>query len=100
MISGMMGLAGCGTNRSGIPEATAEMARKYEVSQVELARGRGIYMAHCNQCHDRVEPGKIDPEFWREVTPHMAARSKLTDREEEELLQYVMAAHAEVHGLE
>ncbi|MGC6467280.1 MAG: hypothetical protein ACON38_15935 [Akkermansiaceae bacterium] len=100
ILGGALLFSGCGSSESEIPEATAEMAKKYEVSQVELARGRGLYMAHCEQCHERVEPGKIDPEFWREITPHMALNARLNDKEEQELLQYVMAAHAEVHGLE
>jgi len=76
------------------------MAAKYEVKEVTLARGRGIYMAHCATCHERIAPGKIDPEYWREITPHMALNAKLSGKEEKELLHYVMAAHAEVHGLE
>ena len=91
---------GCARSYQGIPEVTSEMAEHYEVEEVTLARGRGIYMAHCSACHDRVEPGKIDPEYWRQITPHMAVNARLTDQEEKELLQYVMVAHAEVHGLE
>lgn len=75
------------------------MAKDYEVEEATLARGRGIYMAHCANCHERVHPGEIDPEFWRGVTHHMAVKSKLTLVEEKQLLQYVMAAHGEVHGL-
>jgi hypothetical protein len=41
----------------------------------------------------------VDPEFWRGVTPHMAVKAKLSDSEEKQLLQYLMVAHAEVHGL-
>ena len=92
--------SGCAKSIEGIPEVTPAMAAKYEVAEVTLARGRGIYMAHCATCHERIAPGKIDPEYWREITPHMAMNAKLTDREEKELLQYVMVAHAEVHGLE
>ena len=105
LVSGLFVLAawfltGCGGNQNEIPEVTTEMADKYEIPQPVLARGRGLYMAHCEQCHERVEPGKVDPEFWRAITPHMAVNARLSDKEEEELLQYVMAAHAEVHGIE
>lgn len=76
------------------------MAMAYGVDQATLARGRGIYMAHCAQCHERVAPGEIDPEFWRGITPHMAVKAKLTEAEEKQLLHYVMVAHAEVHGFD
>ncbi|MEJ6830947.1 MAG: hypothetical protein QNK61_12210 [Akkermansiaceae bacterium] len=75
------------------------MASDYGERQSTLARGRGIYMAHCAQCHERILPGEIDPEFWRGVTPHMAIKAKLTDEEEDQLLGYLMVAYAEVHGL-
>ena len=98
LVSGVF-LTACSYQDDGIPEVTAEMAKEYEVPEATLARGRGIYMAHCAECHERVEPGKVDPEFWRGVTPHMAVKAKLSDEEEKQLLQYLMVAHAEVHGL-
>jgi mono/diheme cytochrome c family protein len=99
----IMGLGlffGCADSYKGIPEVTPKMAMEYGVEEATLARGRGIYMAHCAACHERVHPGEIDPEFWRGVTHHMAVRAKLKDFEEKQLLHYVMAAHAEVHGLD
>ena len=90
----------CAKSFKGIPEVTSKMAMEYGVEEADLARGRGIYMAHCASCHERIHPGEIDPEFWRGVTPHMAAKAKLSDLEQTQLLHYVMAAHAEVHGLD
>ena len=92
-------ILGCSKSNKGIPEVTPKMAMEYGVDEATLARGRGIYMAHCSQCHERVHPGEIDPEFWRGVTEHMAIKAKLTDEEEQQLLHYVMVAHATVHGL-
>ena len=89
----------CAKSLRGIPEVTPKMAMEYGVEEADLARGRGIYMAHCAACHERVHPGEIDPEFWRGVTPHMATKAKLSDLEETQLLHYMMAAHAEVHDL-
>lgn len=90
----------CAKSFKGIPEVTSKMAMEYGVEEADLARGRGIYMAHCATCHERVHPGEIDPEFWRGVTHHMSIKAKLKKEEEEQLLHYVMAAHAEVHGLD
>ena len=104
----LMGLAilagglflGCADSFQGIPEVTPKMAQEYGVDQATLARGRGVYMAHCAQCHERVHPGQIDPEFWRSITPHMAVKAQLTEAEEEQVLHYVMVAHATVHGFD
>ena len=89
----------CAKSFKGIPEVTPKMAMEYGVEESVLAQGRGSYMTHCASCHERVHPGEIDPEFWRGVTPHMAAKAKLSKSEEAQLLHYMMAAHAEVHGL-
>lgn len=98
-IGGCVLFFGCAQYGKGIPEVTPEMAMENGVEETTLARGRGIYMAHCAACHERVHPGEIDPEFWRGITHHMAIKSKLTSVEEEQLLRYVMAAHADVHDL-
>lgn len=90
---------GCASKQNAIPEVTPQMASDYGERQSTLARVRGIYMAHCAQCHERIFPGEIVPEFWRGVTPHMAIKAKLTDEEEDQLLGYLMVAYAEVHGL-
>ena len=47
-------------------------------------------MAHCASYHERIHPGEIYP----------AAKAKLSDLEQTQLLHYAMAAHAEVHGLD
>ena len=75
-----------------------EMAMALGVETSEIQRGHASYMAKCSQCHDRVPPGKIDPEYWRGIVPHMAANAELSQKEEEELLLYLMAAHGTVHG--
>lgn len=103
LISGLAGglaLTGCVPSYMGIPEVTPKMAKAYGVDEATLARGRGIYMAHCASCHERVHPGQIDPEFWRGITPHMAVKAKLNQSEEKQLLHYLMVAHAEVHGFD
>ncbi|MGC6425754.1 MAG: hypothetical protein ACON5H_02015 [Akkermansiaceae bacterium] len=53
---------GC-AEKNEIPEITPQMALDHGLRPTDLARGRGIYMAHCASCHPRVKPGEIDPEF-------------------------------------
>jgi hypothetical protein len=91
-------LAGCGGNTHRIPEATPEMAGALGVETGQLVRGRELYLKHCAQCHDRVTPGFMEPEYWRGILPHMAEHAKLDPARETELLLYLMAAHGTVHG--
>lgn len=91
-------MVGCGVPGGKIPEATPEMAMAMGVEESRLVRGRVSYMSHCNRCHERVLPGKIDPEYWRGIVPHMAQNADLTGGEETDLLIYLMAAHGTVHG--
>jgi mono/diheme cytochrome c family protein len=76
------------------------MALGLGVEYTELMRGHATYMSHCARCHERVPPGKVDPEFWRGIVPHMAARAEIGEAAERELLLYLMAAHGTVHGLD
>lgn len=89
---------GCGTPVEPVPEPTPEMALAMGVEQAVLERGRETYLQNCNRCHDRVLPGKLDPEYWRGIVPHMAEYAELTELGERDLLIYLMAAHGTVHG--
>ncbi len=96
----ILAVAGCAPNTDLIPDPSPEMAMALGVGHAELVRGHAAYLQHCNRCHERVPPGKIDPEFWRGIVPHMAAKARISRKAEEELLLYVMAAHGTVHGLD
>lgn len=90
----------CGPDLNAIPPATESMALAMGVEQSQLARGREIYLNHCQQCHARIPPGKIDPEAWREILPHMTQNAKLRSEQYDELQLYLIAAHGTVHGLD
>ncbi len=96
LLWGLVG--GCAERADPIPAATPEMADGLGVELPQLVRGRELYMAHCARCHARVEPGTTEPEYWRGLVPHMAEHAKMSSREENELLLYLMAAHGTVHG--
>jgi hypothetical protein len=93
-------LSSCGPDLSAIPEADDAMALAMGVEKAELERGRTIYMAHCQKCHPRVPPGKIDPEAWREILPHMSQNAKLRPAQYADLQLYLIAAHGTVHRLD
>jgi hypothetical protein len=93
-------VASCGPDLDAIPPATEKMAREMGVDQPQLQRGREIYMAHCQQCHERVTPARIDPESWREILPHMSKNAKLSAAQLQELQTYLIAAHGTVYQLD
>jgi hypothetical protein len=73
------------------------MAKDFEVSLADLQSGRRVFMQHCQACHARVSPGKIDPEYWRSILPHMTQRAHLNQKETQHLQNYLIAAHGTVH---
>lgn len=75
------------------------MAQEMDVSQAKLQRGRDLYMAHCTQCHARVQPAKIDPENWRQILPHMSQNAHLNQTQLGDLQTYLIAAHGTVYGM-
>lgn len=91
-------VSGCGMKSDPIPAATDEMAVEMGVEREQLVRGRDLYMENCTRCHQRVLPGKLDPEYWRGIIPHMASKADLSKGDETDVLVYLMAAHGSVHG--
>lgn len=92
-------LASCGPDVEAIPPVTDTMAAEMDVEKAQLQRGRDLYMAHCNQCHERVKPAKIDPEYWRKILPHMSQNAKLNASQLKDLQTYLIAAHGTVYQL-
>jgi hypothetical protein len=91
---------GCGPDVEAIPQVTDQMAMDMGVEKPQLQRGRDLYMAHCHQCHARVQPAKIDPEYWREILPHMSKNAKLNSSQLRDLQTYLIAAHGTVYQLD
>jgi hypothetical protein len=93
-------IVSCGPDLNAIPEVTPKMAMEMGTTQQQLQHGRSIYMAHCNKCHERVPPAKIDPEAWREVLPHMSQNAHLNSAQLADLQIYLIAAHGTVYELD
>jgi hypothetical protein len=99
-VIGAMGMIGCGPDLTAIPPVTERMSMNAGVEKAQLQRGRDLYMAHCHQCHNRIQPGKIDPEYWREILPHMSKNAKLNAAQLTDLQTYLIAAHGTVYQLD
>ena len=98
-ISALIATA-CGPDLGAIPAVSDQMAADMGVEKSQLQRGRNLYMAHCNQCHERITPARIDPESWREILPHMSKNAKLSASQLQDLQTYLIAAHGTVYQLD
>jgi|GEM_PF-4974860 len=90
-------LAHCASR--AVPEVNDEMARRTAVEPERLENGRAIYLEKCHRCHEQVPPGKLDPEYWRQIIPHMARNAELGRGEQADVLNYLIAAHLEASGV-
>ena len=86
-------LVQCAQERA--PEVTPTMARMSAVELSKLEHGREVYLISCANCHQRVSPGTIQPEYWRKIIPHMADNADLSTGEQADVLNYLMAAQLE-----
>ena len=93
-------IVACGPDLDAIPPVTEQMALGMGVEKAQLARGREIYMTYCNLCHERITPAKIDPEYWREILPHMSENARLRQSQLHDLQTYLIAAHGTVYQLD
>lgn len=51
--------------------------------------GRRIYLTHCTRCHASVNIADHSPDQWRKILPDMIRRSRLTDRQSDEVTAYI-----------
>ncbi|MFM2171455.1 MAG: hypothetical protein RI957_1684 [Verrucomicrobiota bacterium] len=100
LLTCMVLAVACGPDLDAIPPVTEQMALGMGVEKAQLARGRALYMTHCNLCHERITPAKIDPEYWREILPHMSKNAKLSRSQLQDLQTYMIAAHGTVYQLD
>lgn len=61
-----------------------------------LRRGRAIYLNQCVRCHTVMAVNDYDVAEWRALMPEMGKEAKLTGEQEQDVLDYVLAAHAAI----
>lgn len=54
--------------------------------------GADVWARTCARCHRMQPPNKYDADFWRAVVGHMAINARLTDDEEEAVLEFLQGA--------
>lgn len=77
-------------------QAEAIQQRWPGTTQADLNRGRQLYVARCGGCHNLYPPSAFAADLWPEIMEKMAARSRLTRQEHEEILRYLVAVTAPV----
>lgn len=80
ILAGLFG--GCASQESIAPRV---------VGRPLLEEGRVIYTTRCTDCHNAVAVTAHSRAEWPEIIRRMAPESRLTAKEENAVLQYVMA---------
>jgi hypothetical protein len=57
----------------------------------DLINGHAIYIGVCTNCHGMKNIYRRDEKQWKYEVDRMASRSKLTDKQKEELYQYILS---------
>lgn len=56
-----------------------------------LEAGRNLYQSRCSRCHQLYEPDRHTPDGWRMHVANMSERAGLTDTQEDQITQYLIA---------
>ena len=71
------------------------LAKKSGSSLKELHIGFGVWMRECGKCHDHGFPDDVSTEAWHAATPKMAWNANITQKEQDALLNYILAVKNE-----
>ena len=92
-VIGLLSLAACAAHlpRPTLTQAELAAQRWPGASLETLVRARSLYAAKCSGCHVPYHPRKFGQPHWERTLDKMADRSHLTDNEQEQILQYLVA---------
>jgi hypothetical protein len=92
---------GCYPKAGGAPEAlspggvAAASTRWPGVTADSLARGRELFLAHCNACHSYPDLVVISDDRWPGLIDWMGKKAHLSDEERDAVLHFVLASRSE-----
>lgn len=84
----LAGVVGCG---SALPTASQFDADRVDSTVVRLAEGRDTYVAKCSGCHVLFTPDTRTAKTWRTEVAEMRDRVRLSDGEEQLIVEYLAA---------
>lgn len=70
---------------------TEREATEKGVPLEELRQGRQLYVDHCGSCHMLYLPNQFSHYIWRQEVDEMQPRTRLSDREKQLILNYILA---------
>jgi hypothetical protein len=91
-------LTSCETNNYA-PPVTLVMTRStsHRMQDVDLKRGRTLFVHRCIECHTLPAIWKYSDEDWPKIVNSMAHRASLNPSEREAVIAYILAARASAH---
>ncbi|MBE0647956.1 MAG: hypothetical protein IH596_09245 [Bacteroidales bacterium] len=70
---------------------TEEQAEKAGIPLDDLKMGRKLYIDHCGSCHMLYLPKQFTVEKWNTEMDSMRTKTTITDLEEKQILDYLLA---------
>lgn len=94
----IIGLVGCAASRVTAPSQSDvdRMKSKYpDYTLEDLNRGKTLYEANCNKCHDLVKPSSESEQEWERIVPNMVNKVNrngvvLDDKAQQNILRYLI----------
>ncbi len=93
------GTVGCGFPKSGpVPGAVSPdmvavaKAKHPDANEAQLTEGRQIFEKRCNKCHGHPDVTYKSADEWPAVIKRMASKADLDPKQQESVLQFVLAA--------
>lgn len=94
-------LAACGYPKTGPPPgpltpAAIDAARvRFPAATADsLEAGRQMFLTRCNGCHAHPAIAAYSEAQWQRIMPGMASKAGLTQPEQQQVLEFVLAARA------
>lgn len=75
-------------------DVTAAKAKWPDATDAQLASGRDIFIAKCNQCHDYPAMDAMTEAQWPSTAHRMAGKAKLDGSQERDVTRFILTARA------
>lgn len=103
-ILSIAALSGCFPKAGPLPgplpsESIARAQSRWPAATEEsLARGRGLFAEHCDNCHHYPELREYSETQWPKIVWRMSKKSGISPDDSERVLHFVLAARADLSG--
>ena len=103
LLASVAGVAACGAAVPAPQPVTAaqvESAQRRwpESTEAQLAKGRDLFNAKCNACHDYPILENIEEQRWTKILQVMGPRASLDRMQVESVMRFVVSVHPVAAG--